>query len=115
MGGGGRSARTGPPVVRELGDNALVERLVVERRIREFFGIPRRRARDARVVDDGPVRVGQDAARFETRRVVHVASNQRQRSRSGGNRGHIRLHILQQSKNNNAMYIFHLEVENKLT
>lgn len=82
MGGRGRGARAGPPVVWQPGDDALVERPVAKRGVRQLPGVPRRGARDARMVDDGPVRVGQDTAGVAARRAVYLASDQHQRPRS---------------------------------
>jgi len=41
VGGRGGGSRIGTPMVRQLGDDVLVERFMVERRFRQFLGIPR--------------------------------------------------------------------------
>lgn len=81
MGGRGRGTRAGPPVVWQPGDDALVERPMAKRGVCQLLRVPRRGARDARMVDDGPVRVGQDTAGIAARRPVHLAPDQHQRPR----------------------------------
>ena len=72
-------------VVRQLGDDELVGRLVVERRFRLIRRVHGRESYLPRMGNDGSIHPRKDFARPQNGRPIHIASRLRARHRSSRN------------------------------